>query len=154
MSSLLLTVFTVHLHIPLCSCLVLLWHLHKLLYSKWKNWLKEEEYMKWAKRFSRYTSDGELSSRLHKEVIFFNCKKSKKLSEPWSNEVNGIFSEEEIWLTGDHRKMPMVTSLKMQTVTNLIFRLTAERMSVIKKIVATDIEDIDKRECQTLLKEM
>lgn len=50
--------------------------------------------------------------------------------------------------------MPMVTSLKMQTVTNLIFCLTAERMSVIKKIVATDIEDIDKRECQTLLKEM
>lgn len=42
----------------------------------------------------------------------------------------------------------------MQTVTSLIVYLTAERISVIKKIAATDIEDVDKRECQTLLKEM
>lgn len=33
--------------------------------------------MKWVKGFSRYTSDRELSSRLHKKSNFFNCKKSK-----------------------------------------------------------------------------
>lgn len=35
----------------------------------------------------------------------------------------------------------------MQTITTLIFYLTAERMSVIKKIVATNVGDVDKREC-------
>jgi hypothetical protein len=90
----------------------------------------------WEKIFTRYTSDSGLITRIYRELQKVNSPKINDPMKKWANELNGVFSKEEVQMAKKHMKKfsPSLAIEEMQIKTTLIFYLTPFRMTTIKNI--------------------
>jgi hypothetical protein len=58
----------------------------------------------WEKIFASYTSDKELITRIYRELKKLNSPKINETIKKWANELNRIFSKEEIQMAKKHMK--------------------------------------------------